>query len=105
MTPPNSFAEMGGGTIAFVVKEVKLLQPENALLPILIDDPLRSVMLVKPVQPLNALGPILLTVFGSVILVKLAQLLNAAVSMPITVYVVGPFVTDSDIVIEVGVPV
>ena len=53
-------------TLAGMVMLVKLLQPENAKLPILMT-PLPRVMLVKLLQPSNALFPILVTLAGRVI--------------------------------------
>jgi hypothetical protein len=55
---------------------VKLVQPSNALMPMLVTLS-GMVILVKLVQFLNALLPMVVTLFGMVILVKLMQPLNA----------------------------
>ena len=55
---------------------VKLLQPENALAPMLVT--LEGiVMLLKPAQPENALAPMLVTLEGIVMLIKPVQPWNA----------------------------
>ena len=64
---------------------VKPVQPENALVPMLVTLA-GMVMLVKPLQLENALSPMLVTLFGMVILVRFVQFLNS--SLPIEVIVV-----------------
>ena len=62
---------------------VRLVQPENAELPILLTL-LGIVMLVRLVQPQNAELPILLTLIGIVTPLRLARPLNTLLSIPVT---------------------
>ena len=62
---------------------VKSLQPSNTPSPILVT-PFGSIMLVKPLQPSNAKSPILVTLSGIVMLVKPLQFQNAYLSTLVT---------------------
>ena len=63
---------------------VKLVQPENALTPIVVKVELVGrVTLVKPIQCWNVLG-LIDVIFGRIMLVKLLQLKNALEFMVVT---------------------
>ena len=66
-----------------IVIDVKPLQPENALSPMLVT-PFPIVTDVKPLQPENALPSMRVTLFGIVIDVKPLQPKNALFSMRVT---------------------
>ena len=62
---------------------VRLLQPENALTPIVVTE-LGMLMLVRLLQSLNALIPIVVTELGMSMLVRPVQYLNAPLPIVVT---------------------
>ena len=62
--------------IASRVRQVRLMQPENASFPMRVML-FGRLMLVRPVQPANARWPIVVSLFGRVMLVRLVHLKNA----------------------------
>ena len=67
-------------TLFGMVMDVRLLQPEKALLPMLVT-PLGMVMEVRPLQPEKALLPMLVTLFGMVVFIHPAINVFVAVSI------------------------